>query len=509
MKLTLNMIETATADFDSNSVFSKLTPVEFQQLLIDYYTEKQSVTQLMTTYHLNLNPTLLVKNFPPISLQITCPFDKTPMQATLPAKYKLDLDTTISCPKCTHIITDLAFPDYSVDCQCVHCERKRQQALQGIQSLLTQSRGKKRAETDLTTQEALDLACVLIAFNSHRLTNIGTYHDHSDSEELLAALVRLQDSHLLVASEDSQPKTFEYKHHRLYVHPQFANWHVWVDSPNDDDFLLNSLKNPQLTYNSEADDLSIIYLKQVEIELLHIFQTELTEHHFSLTEEHNTQLKDTIDRLLANYTPSQVYTFIWRAVRMAQEARTKNTWGNYRYHPIDYVVRQVTYLIQFFSEKPDPVPSYRFPKSVVPELATQLFFEDFLGKPNWFYEPVSPMQGIDTHDMPKRMLSSRLEPMLQQRETQLTVIPDLVKNAQSYKMIDYGIVVISDIFPYLQLFTDQLTAYEYSQTLPELDHNTLSWSLYNADYYITNFYSLKFCYALLAELEKQKVPKVE
>lgn len=92
-----------------------------------------------------------------------------------------------------------------------------------------------------------------------------------------------------------------------------------------------------------------------------------------LTKE-ETKIIHAIQRWLEGLTPSQVYALIWLGVRKANDAKVSGSWGNYGFHEINYLIKEIDSAIKRTTMSNGEIKSYYYPKNVILKLSTTVFF---------------------------------------------------------------------------------------------------------------------------------------
>lgn len=188
---------------------------------------------------------------------------------------------------------------------------------------------------------------------------------------------------------------------------------------------------------------------------------------------------------------------LWATVRRADNSRTRGTWGNYRYHQTDFVIKLVDDLIESKSTRHTEVEPYKYPYQVEEHLRTKIFFSQVLIKPDWFNSMVPIKKEEDALEIAS---VNSLANLTYSYFTDLNKISLVIKNANSFSIKSYGILITFD--NEVELFTDQLTLFQnFKQDNADSGWYERAQSIFK----ISHFYSLEFLLTLQKELLVSKI----
>lgn len=415
LKLDLKLLEDVGYQFGKDNPLIDFSKKEVTQLLLDYYALLIPVEAVLQVHHLKMKASLFSQYLPQIDTLDVCPNDTCKMWTQLPSRSKKEkwLEDSI-CPMCGYTIkrngkakslastanltqeqlnqqrlSNVAMKKSSAK-QAAAAEHLAVETRKKIKSFLRKRRPEKVDFLNLTVQESLDIAVLLNQFHASSLSNIGTFDEHLDihgdslyDDELINRMLKADT---LVFSEDSEVDSFVFDRDQVTsVYTTKVNWHIWVSSDYySDELLLEQLKNPGSSVMMNKTEIDSIYLGIVKKEIYKIFAWELTEHKFSLNKANDKiEIQESIDSWLMSYTPAQIRAIIWRGVRMANNSRTKETWGNFKYHPIHFVIHEAKFYVGSTVDSNRVIPNYTYPKDIERNLETDIFFNQIIEVPDW------------------------------------------------------------------------------------------------------------------------------
>ena len=203
-----------------------------------------------------------------------------------------------------------------------------------------------------------------------------------------------------------------------------------------------------------------------------------------------------ITRLLINWTPSQIYGFIWQAVRRADNNRTRNVWGNYKYHQVDFVIKIIDDIIINKNSLDIPTDKYKYPFQVTPFFKTKIFFNQMIVNPDWFQKAVPMNSNDNLRTIPLKAMKKTIE----KQENDISKLVPIIKNAKWYSISNLGIIVFDGENE--RLFSNEITIYSIyssfkSDWLKQAEN----------DFLFNKFYSFSFLSSLQTLLEKSDIKR--
>lgn len=358
---------------------------------------------------------------------------------------------------------------------------------------------------DLSLDYVLDLAVILQSLHASNLTNIGSFNSLPDMENEISitTLRHLARSGVLVVSVESPSEAIEVdeNENEYNFFLDKVSWDINIVRKNtDNDQLLEILKSPNAGFPLDfiPSKVNEVYLELVlsELNQLVIYLFEDLSLTYSGDADHD-KMKMAFQRWLISYTPAQIYSLLWATVRRADNSRTRGTWGNYRYHQTDFVIKLVDDLIESKSTRHAEVEPYKYPYQVEEHLRTKIFFSQVLIKPDWFNSMVPIKKEEDALEIAS---VNSLANLTYSYFTDLNKISLVIKNANSFSIKPYGILITFD--NEVELFTDQLTLFQNFKQ----DNADSGWyERAQGIFKISHFYSLEFLLTLQKELLVSKI----
>ena len=434
---------------------------------------------------------------------------------TLPSQNNWRED--LICPECKHTI----FPSNSrygssQKCQCSNCIKKENKKKDSLIELIKSDNEhcEKLNYENLALESKLYLAVILQEFHAKALQGLGNYEQYANVLDFNPELLhKLYSSGILAISPNSNWDSFadvDISERHFRFHPDLVQWDVWIQSNTlDEKSLLASLKNPNKGMVVDEDETTTLYSKVVITELKRLFSLELKRLRFEVKYDTEMDLiSDALHRWITKYTPAEIYYLIYISVRRADNKRTSGEWGNYKFHPIHFIVKTADNVIMSYSQRHIPFQQYNYPiGKQTPLLQTQIFFNQILILPNWFNQIVPVDDDTLSINSIASISSKKLDQMITQRIDDTSLIKSLVPDVKWFAISKYGIIVNDENVDWL--FTDQLTAYEYAKQMCTNDNNkNLNWTtriIRDGNFYIQNFYSINFLILLVNALRNAKV----
>ncbi|WNW15004.1 hypothetical protein [Lactiplantibacillus plantarum] len=236
-----------------------------------------------------------------------------------------------------------------------------------------------------------------------------------------------------------------------------------------------------------------------------IFKNYIADYGFTIKVDKEADLvNESLNRWLVTYTPGQIYNLMWRSTRQAYADIGANKAGNYRYHPIHFIVKIMDQKATQLSRNSEEFESYSYPSKVFPEpLEAQIFFGEMLVQPGWFLNLVPQLK------VEKSLISSasdnQLSEMVNQEWDDETEITKILDKAEYYYVTNFGIVVGNGADE--TLYSNQTAIYRTFKS-DDLGEKGLNWlELAESVFNITHFYDLAYLMTLLLKLEQANIVK--
>ncbi len=363
----------------------------------------------------------------------------------------------------------------------------------------------KHVYSTLSVKSILSLACLLQALRAKSLVDIGPYDEDSEDLDLLDQINELFSAGLIRVSENSSTDTFSgFKSGDKAVkfYPNRAKWNVWVkDDRLSEKQLFELLKNPHPGLSFDQDEIITQYQELAIDVMTEIFEKYIADYRFTIKTDKEVDLvKESLNRWLVTYTPGQIYNLIWRSARQAYADIGSNKAGNYRYHPIHFIVKIMDQKAIQLAKKPKEFESYSYPFKVFPEpLKAQIFFGEMLVQPGWFLNPIPQLRV--KKDLVSLASDRQLSEMIDQEWDDEAEIPKIVSEAAYYYVSDFGIVVC-DRADEETLYSNQIAIYGAFKSY-DVDEEHFNWfDLAKSVFSINRFYGLAYLMTLLLKLEQ-------
>ncbi|HAT55556.1 MAG TPA: hypothetical protein DCW31_10045 [Lactobacillus sp.] len=359
----------------------------------------------------------------------------------------------------------------------------------------------------LSVKDILNLSCLLQALSAKSLAEIGPYDEETDDPDLLDRIEELFHAGLIQLSEKSSVDTFsDFKSgdRSVQFRLDLAKWHVWVtDDRLSEQQLFDLLKNPHPGLEFHPDEVVGQYQELALTVMADVFENYIYEYHFRIkTKKEADLVNESLNRWLVTYTPGQIYNLMWRSTRQAYADIGANKAGNYRYHPINFIIKIMDQKAAQLARNPKEFESYSYPSNVLPEpLKAQIFFGEMLIQPDWFLNR-GPQLNVESN-LASLVSDNQLSEMVDLEWNDQTEIPKIVEKAEYYDVTDFGIVV-GDMMGET-LYSNQIAIYGAFKS-DDLNAEDATW-LEHAEsvFMIKHFYDLAYLMTLLSKLKQANV----
>ncbi|EUJ42112.1 hypothetical protein [Brochothrix campestris] len=225
-----------------------------------------------------------------------------------------------------------------------------------------------------------------------------------------------------------------------------------------------------------------------------------------LTKE-ETKIIHAIQRWLEGLTPSQVYALIWLGVRKANDAKVSGSWGNYGFHEINYLIKEIDSAIKRTTMSNGEIKSYYYPKNVILKLSTTVFFEDMLQLTDWYHTEVATKADLVqqlTKEQNRMPFYDQLQ--LNNSENIEKTLDWALKADNTFEIISKGIVIHDGMLAWL--FTTEEELYRLSKKIQSEEHILMDYEndkwieqmMSYIPYYIENTYTTAFILKLIRAL---------
>lgn len=510
----MNSIDYQTA----GAFFEGMSEQQILSILKSYYLEGKTLKKIIEENRKGtaFQASTLRKHFPKGKSTEVCPYDNETMYFSLPSKqaYKGDLPE-LECLKCGHTNHFL--------CSCSGCiaDREKQSRLakekkqadmekKRIQIIELYSGKKDKVEiTSISAEDRIYLAAILQGMQANRGNSFGSYssaelenksifYDEYEGYEFLSSL---NDKGIIRVAPDSPFDAFpEGDNFPQSYFPVSVNWTVEVKSAFlKEEELFEELKFPSASFANSQETIVDLWQEIVVKELFKLFEYQITELKFSYRHETDQQkVLDALKGWIKLFTPSQIYYLIWMAVRQADNDRTRGVWGNYQYHPIDFVIKKVNWLIQTRSNNNQPIESYNYPSKVTPMVLTNVFFNQIVRNSDWFIAKVPEKKAAELVTYAE-VADGSFYDSLAKREEQ--TFDEIITGAEYYYITDYGIIVYDGNVEWL--FSNEQILYQLSKQVgfhPYFGENEHFYHRLNTTYYINDIYSTSYLLQLTKAL---------
>lgn len=303
-----------------------LSEVQLKQLMERYYLG-EDISLLINDYNLSIPASQITRLFPPEVLSdVTCPYCDGAMRRPRVSRHALSKANSrpLYCEVCGH---------KTRSCKCAGClivrkekERERERSIRdNLSTILTVSRTTEVAIEDLSLWQAV----TLIAFDRSLLRedDFVACNIQWDVRPLAPTkastadiVMELYRASLIDISIDSPIDSFNIEDDKVVFSPEHVNWRLHVGPTIASEIgLLRRIKS-KIDYVESWTDAWINELNQVAqrvalYEALYYLQIRQKDHGLDFTPGEKTT-RIFLD-ILNNFSLSQLYNFIWTAVRDA------------------------------------------------------------------------------------------------------------------------------------------------------------------------------------------------
>jgi len=504
--------------FNSDSKFSKMKDSKIISMLNEYYSDDISVKGLILKYKLDVEVYDFSKNIPYIESDFECPYDDTMMYIKLPSKTMASSwKDNFICFECGHEKFDKEYR--STECYCDNCQNEREKIVQQKRDIIISQIDSTPIDYhDIDFDLRFRLAIILQVLNVKSLTNINPLSIHDFEEKIyngmISNLKELYHHGIIDISKLSRLDAFsdfDFENKTFTFYMSQVKWDVYVKYPSvENNDLLELLKHP----TPEILDKELInkYYRQVIInELENVYVNELEEFKFVYKSgSDRVKLEEAFIRLLNIYSPAQIYSLIWAAVRRADNLRTINKWGNFKSRQSAFVLNCIENRIQRLVEREEDVKPYSYPNIKCDQLtSTKIFFGEIHPTIDWFNKLI-PSDGVDiqSNEIKMEYLEAH-EQMLNREKDSIDLIDGILKYAQDYRVTKYGIVVNDGNIDIL--YSYEISCYRYGKDFGEnIDFKSEEWFFdLETSIYIDGYYSAYFIIMLLKKLESSNILRIE
>ncbi|KAF1302466.1 hypothetical protein, partial [Candidatus Enterococcus willemsii] len=455
----LEILESIAYDTRGNSL-ENCSEEELKKIISDYYFGNKSLVKIIKEYDLNTTSNKIRQDFPKLVSKTKCKHDQNKMYLSLPSKehlkyFSLEKDG-FKCEKCNH--------RDKIDCMCENCKRIYRKQVREIYS------GYQKIDfSDCNLQDRVELGALLQYFHVNSIEdNFGSYDDFHDEDALafideIDTIKRLANKRIIVVSSESKIEAFpmEEDFPRSYYITR-VEWKLNIKFPEnmEKDNILDFLKYPNASIVSEERESNYLWRLMAIGELIRLVKWQMEEFNFTFKiDTDNDKFKDLFNRLLENLTPAQIYALIWSSVRKADNLRTSNKWGNYRYRHVDFIIKIIDETnMKKFNSGIDLKP-YDYPYQMIVTLSAKILFEQILLKVDWFTTKIPNLDGENTS-----MIINFYEE-LEAREESIFLNKSMP--IDYYYLTDFGIVIFDGAVS--KLFSDEKTLYKISKFIKRED----------------------------------------
>lgn len=502
MKLELKKMDFSNLKFKEDNELKQIEPDILSNILNKYYYGDENLTKILKEFNIKIVPRNFSKCLPLINTKIQCPYDGTNMYSKLPSKSGMNSwNNDVICLKCGHTIFQDSFYSERKICQCSGCINEMENRKKSLSKVISNafSNIEQINYESLSLEDILNLSMILQQFHSEGMKDIGIFAEHRNLDFKTGVLKKLTDKKILIVSSNSNIESFlQYDKDEIKYYLDKVNWNINVCMDGiTEETLFNILKFPNigLQLDFTENEVSTVYRKVVKKEMSKIVNYEFDELSLDISKKSDKEkMSDAIDRWLLNYSPAEVYGFIWQGVRNANTARTRNVWGNYVYHQTDFVIKLIDEII-LNKVKNNKIKPFNYPSALTESLVTKILFTQIMSLPDWFSKMV-PYEDDERLDYSS---VKSLKNISKQIFTDNEAIKTIIENAVSFSIEDYGIVVFDGSVDWL--FSDQVTIFNYFKN----DDNDSEWlNTAMNNFYIDNFYSFSFLSNLQKALKDAK-----
>ena len=483
-------------DLDTRGeLLKKCSEKDVKQLLIDFYFRGKKLSKINTDYNLNETIYKIKQAFPYLANGKLCKYDQNKMLCKLPSKeYFKRFDAQINifkCEKCDHFESN--------ECMCENCRKNYRLEIKKICS--------NKEKIDLNTlvlEDRILLATFLQYCHVDSLRkDIGTFNEFYDDEfpaffDETKYLEKLASKNIITISPNSDIDAFVMEEGLIsayYIGK--VKWNVNVSTETiDTKYLLEFLKYPNYSLVTDSHDVNFMWREIVIYELIRLCKREMEEFKFNKINDEEDKLYDLFVRLSEWLSPAQIYSLIWFSVRRADNQRTNNTWGNYKFHQVEFIIKNIEETAIQRHQKGKILDNYEYPYKTNKTLLTKIFFEQLLQKPDWFDTRIPSLE--------ERKINKKIIFYENLKHKEKVNFNEDDVNVGYYYLTKFGIVIYDGNVK--KLFSNEETLYKISKFIDKtddiVDKDDEFYSNLDIPFYIEEVYSLSYLMGMIIFLEQ-------
>lgn len=484
-------------DFETRgSALKSCNKEALEHILVDYYFKGKTLKKIIEDYELQENSYKVRESFPKLVNNVLCKYDRNKMSLKLPSKDGISWFPTpedkFKCEKCGHID--------EIGCMCENC--KKTYRLEIEKNYVQED--KINLDT-LGLEDKLLLATILQYLHVNSVDEeIGPYYNFYDRNspdyfEKVEALNRLYKKGIISVSPYSDIAAFpmdENFPNTFYLGG--VKWKINLEQTNiENEQFINLLKYPDSFIQASNEEINFVWRDIVIHELIRLFKYQVDEFRFSnVNEEEEEKLISLFIRLSKVLVPSQIYSIIWLSFRKANDRRTRNTWGNYKFHQIDFIIKIIEETAIQKSREDVPILKYEYPYQMNATLYTKIFFEQLLSEFNWFDLKI-PYIYKQTSDKELENFYEKL------KGREISFFDEKDIKVEYYYLTNFGVVIFDGNVEWL--FSNEETLHKMSKFLKIKDNILEDNNPYcelDIPFYIKGAYSLSYLLRLIIYLRE-------
>ncbi|MQS76658.1 hypothetical protein [Companilactobacillus halodurans] len=459
------------------------------ELLSDYYDKEQTVSSVINYHQLNMRARDLSLALPYFKTDVSCPYDKAKMLQRLPSRSSSLQNGTKICPSCGHQI--FAEYNYNTICECPNCQAKRIDFQNDLEKMYQEIRPVIYEKINLKGK--IELAALLEEFSINNFDDFGPFR-LTYGNFPMQVVEDLADRKIIVPSSQNIPEAFEkadFKKGIMNFDLFKIRWRLNVKISNlNKSQTLNRVKQVD-GIDADDDEIKDLY-REIALGVLDGYLESFYEIFSKNTEEELDELYASVAAWTQEYTPHAIQKINNELINESNSVEKIRSSDE----PTSKYLNMLDRKLQKRGHQKITGNS-----SLV-NAVTQVFFEQFLGDDDWD-NVLIPVGRQSARRMPPFILDTMLENI----ETDVKVIPELIGNAQSYSITKLG-VCLNYPKAKSKLITDELTAYQFVKDQSEIQAADDWWEIEKFGYQIDSFYSLNFILELIKYLKKSSVQEV-
>lgn len=187
---------------------------------------------------------------------------------------------------------------------------------------------------------------------------------------------------------------------------------------------------------------------------------------------------------------------IWFSVRRADNQRTNNTWGNYKFHQVEFIIKNIEETAIQRHQKGKILDNYEYPYKTNKTLLTKIFFEQLLQKPDLFDTRIPSLE--------ERKINKKLIFYENLKHKEKVNFNEDDVNVGYYYLTKFGIVIYDGNVK--KLFSNEETLYKISKFIDKtddiVDKDDEFYSNLDIPFYIEGVYSLSYLMGMIIFLEQ-------